>query len=244
MDQILARDSGGVRVVTLNRPDRMNAFTPTGYRDLRVTLESADSSPDIRVVVIEGGRRAFSAGADLAHLRDDAETQAMKREFVGLLDALTAFSKPLIAAAAGAAVGFGATLLLHCDIVLLENETRLRYPFAALGTAPEAGSSWLLPHIIGTQRAMELILSGRWVTAAEAIEMGLAARSHPYDELSAAAVELARTIAGTPGSAALVAKALLREPMRSHIRDAVARENEAAALLAASVGAPGLTAGR
>jgi enoyl-CoA hydratase/carnithine racemase len=231
MQEILSRDVRGVTVVTLNRPERLNAFTPTGYRGLRVALERADNEPSVGAILIEGGRRAFSAGADLSYLQDDANIDAMKLEFDRLLKVLIGLSKPLIAAAAGAVVGFGATLLLHCDIVLLASDARLRFPFVELGIVPEAGSSWLLPMAVGSQRAMDLILSARWLNATEAVDMGLAARALASDDVGPAALELAQRIADTPRDAVVMAKALLRESRRRPVERAVERELAAAANL-------------
>lgn len=237
MTELLSRDVGGVRVITLNRPERLNAFTPTGYRELRIALQEADVESQVGVVVLEGGERAFSTGADLRFLREQDDIDAMKFEFDGLLKALVQLSKPLIAAAAGAVVGFGATLLLHCDVVLVASDARLRFPFVELGTAPEAGSSWLLPHTVGAQRAMELILSSRWVGAEEAVEMGLAARTVSPDDLRPSALNLAQQIVAAPSGAAVAAKALLRNASRRSVLEAVEREYTSAAELAATHGA-------
>jgi enoyl-CoA hydratase/carnithine racemase len=232
MQEILSRDVRGVTVVTLNRPERLNAFTPTGYRDLRIALARADNEPSVGAIVIKGGKRAFSTGADLSYLQDDANIDAMKLEFDRLLKVFIGLSKPLIAAAAGAVVGFGATLLLHCDVVLLASDARLRFPFVELGTVPEAGSSCLLPMAVGSQRAMDLILSARWFNATEAVDMGLAARALASDDVGPAALELAQRIADTPRDAVVMAKALLRESRRRPVERAVERELAAAASLA------------
>jgi enoyl-CoA hydratase/carnithine racemase len=238
VSDVLSRDVGAVRVLTLNRPERRNAFTPSGYRDLRAALKRADDESDIKVILIEGGKQAFSAGADLNYLHDHADVEVMKREFDGLLATLTRLSKPLIAAAAGAAVGFGATLFLHCDVVFLASNARLRFPFVELGTAPEAGSSWLLPNAVGPQRAMELVLSARWLTAAEAVEIGLAARTVDNNEVGEVALELAQRIAESPAGAAIAAKALLRAACQHPIEEAVKREYATAQALADTRAAP------
>ena len=112
-----------------------------------------------------------------------ATSEPFAREFLRLLDALIDCRTPIVAAVHGPAVGFGATLLLHCDVVVVAHDARLRFPFTQLGTAPEAGSSALLPAAIGAQRAAEILLTSRWVSGDEAAAIGLAAVAVPADEV-------------------------------------------------------------
>ena len=140
-DEVLVSDDGRVRVVTLNRPDRVNAFKPTTYRRLAEVLDMADAAGEVSVVLMHGAGRGFSSGVDLASVGEQEPT--LEETFDELIESLIRFSKPLIAAVHGAAVGFGATILLHCDLVLVADTARLRFPFTALGTTPEAGSSAL-----------------------------------------------------------------------------------------------------
>ena len=155
--EILVRDEGRVRIVTFNRPDRLNAFTASSYHGLASALDESDAATDVSVVLLEGAGRGFSSGVDLAAVGSPDESLA--ENFDHLINSLIRFSKPLLAAVHGAAVGFGVTILLHCDLILVAETARLRLPFTALGTTPEAGSSVLLPQIIGTQRAADLILT-------------------------------------------------------------------------------------
>ncbi|CUU59316.1 Enoyl-CoA hydratase/carnithine racemase [Parafrankia irregularis] len=210
---VLQRDDGPVRTLTLNRPHRLNAFTAESYRGLDSALRAADRASDVKVVVLTGAGRAFSSGADL---RERLETDATGLRQVGaafesLVLTLADFTKPLIAGVHGAAVGFGMTLLLHCDLVLVADSARLRLPFVELGTAPEAMSSVLLPRRIGPMRAAELLFTARWLTGGQAVEYGLALRDHPEPDLAAATATLAREIARQPAPALAVAKRLLRE---------------------------------
>ncbi len=168
--EILVRDEGRVRVVTLNRPERVNAFTASSYRRLASALDEADAAADVSVVLLEGAGRGFSSGVDLAAVGSVDETLA--ENFDQLIKSLITFSKPLLAAVHGAAVGFGATILLHCDLTLVAETARLRLPFTALGTTPEAASSVLLPQIVGAQRAADLILTSRWISGREAAQNG------------------------------------------------------------------------
>jgi enoyl-CoA hydratase/carnithine racemase len=221
--QILVSDEGLIRLVTLNRPHRLNAFTDVGYELLGDVLRQADAAEGIKVVLLEGAGRGFSSGVDLDAFRD-GDRAAYSETFGRLLDALVGLSKPLVAAVHGAAVGFGATLLLHCDLVIVADDARIRFPFTQLGTAPEAGSSWLLPAAVGAQRAADLILTSRWVSGTEAVHLGLAARSVVASDLASVARATAREIASHPLSALVAAKGLLKSAAAQAVPPAIARE--------------------
>lgn len=156
-------DENGVRTLVFNRPARLNAFTAASYRMLAAALNEAADDDSVRVVELVGAGRAFSSGVDLDALAA-ADTDEYADAFAVLLPALTEFPKPLLAGVHGAAVGFGTTILLHADVVVVADDARLRLPFAQLGTVPEAASSVLLPAQVGLQRATELVLTGRWST--------------------------------------------------------------------------------
>jgi enoyl-CoA hydratase/carnithine racemase len=233
--EVVTGDHGPVRVITLNRPQRLNAFTDTGYRALGLALREADESAGVRVVVLEGAGRAFSSGVDLDALRD-GEPESFGREFGVLIDTLVGLGKPLLAAVNGPAVGFGATLLLHCDLVVVADDARLGFPFTRLGTAPEAGSSWLLPAAIGAQRAADLILTSRWVGGPEAVQLGLAARCVPAAELAPTVRALAAEIAAHPLQALIEAKRLLKASTPAAVSRATALESASGRALAAELG--------
>jgi enoyl-CoA hydratase/carnithine racemase len=231
-DAVESDDDGRVRTLTLNHPNRLNAFTPSSYRLLASELVAAASDDAVAVVLLKGAGRAFCSGVDLTELAaaTDGGTD-FSAAFAALLDALVTFPKPLVAAVHGAAVGIGFTLLLHCDVVLVAEDARLRAPFTRLGTAPEAGSSWLLPMVIGPQRAAELLLTSRWLEADEAVDWGLAARSCPPDALFDNAIELAHGIAGNAPAATRATKTLLRHGREDAVRAALSRERDAASEL-------------
>ena len=158
----------GVAVITMNRPERKNAFTREQYELLADALKNADTNDDVRVVVLTGAGAAFSSGQDLKEMMELASGVASGSPstskgggFTVLLDALEVFSKPLIAAVNGVAVGIGMTLLPFCDLVLIDETARMRVPFSELGVPPEAASSVLFADRIGWQRAAELLLTAR-----------------------------------------------------------------------------------
>jgi enoyl-CoA hydratase/carnithine racemase len=224
---VLTADDGGIRTLTLNRPSRLNAFTAESYRVLADRLRDADSDHEVHVVLLGGAGRAFSSGVDMDVLHADVTTEELtelREAFEQLIDALTGLTTPLIAAVRGPAVGIGATILLHCDVVLLAEGARLRFPFTSLHTTPEAGSSVLLPAVVGPQRAAELIYTSRWIEAPEAVAMGLALRCCPPDRLEDEAKQLATAVAGQPPAAVTAAKRLLRAGRADAVRAAVQRE--------------------
>lgn len=220
--EVLVGDDGRVRILTLNRPARVNAFTADSYDRLASALDEADAEGRVSVVLIEGAGPGFSSGVDLASVRTEGD--ALAQTFDDLLESLIRFSKPLLAAVHGAAVGFGTTILLHCDIVLAADTARLRLPFTALGTAPEAASSALLPQIVGLQRAADLLLTSRWISGLEAAEMGLVARCCSEASLHEEAWQSAREIAQLPAAALITAKRLMRAGASVAVREALGRE--------------------
>ncbi len=204
--QIETRDR--VLEVWLNRPEKRNALTSAMYERLIDAFDTAESDSRIRVLLIAGKGDGFSAGNDLndflssASDGDPAAYRFIKR--------LAAFEKPLIAAVHGAAVGLGTTLLLHCDLVVAGASTRLQLPFVNLGLVPEAGSTLLLPRLIGLARASELLLLGLPIDAARALELGLVNRVVPDADLIETARGLAAEIAARPPGAIRLTKRLLR----------------------------------
>lgn len=240
---VLATDDGPVRTLTLNRPTRLNAFTSASYRRLAQLLHDAAENPGVLVVVLRGQGRAFCSGVDLEELSDEAGQGGLRlgETFDALIKELLGFGKPLVAAVHGPAVGFGATILLHCDVVMVADDARLRFPFTSLNTAPEAGSSALLPAVVGPQRAAELLFTSRWIDATEAVRYGLAVSSCPREELDAEVGVLAERIAQQPAAAVASAKRLLRAERMKTVSAAGRRERAEAAWLSSRFGPPGST---
>ena len=192
------------------------------------------------MVLVTGAGGDFSAGVDLGSFRaapPGAEARAAgvaEHPFGRCMEALCAFDKPLVAAARGVAVGFGATFLFHCDLVYVGESLRLRLPFVSLGLVPEAAASFLLPAMIGSRRAAELLFTAEWVGAPRAVEMGIATRALPDAELLSAAREKAREIARWPVSALQATKQALLRGRSAGVRAALDTEAELMAKLAGS----------
>jgi enoyl-CoA hydratase/carnithine racemase len=234
-EQIRAEVEDRVLTITLNRPERLNAWTPTMMAELLDAFDRADADDEVHAVVLTGAGRGFCAGADLG--AGGATFDWREREREGSADAprdgggrftLRVFecTKPVIAAINGPAVGVGATMTLPMDIRLAAEEARIGFVFARRGIVPEACSSWFLPRVVGISRAMEWVSTGRVFSAQEALEGGLVRSIHPAGELLDAAYELAREIAenSAPVSVALARRMLWRmlgaeHPMLAHRTD-------------------------
>lgn len=210
-----------------NRPQSLNAFTVAGYRGLREALDRLATDDTVRVVVLTGRGRAFSAGADRSLLDPalpDTERRGAGEEFGQLLETLGGFPKPLLAAVNGLAVGFGCSMLLYCDVVILAETAKLRFPFTALGIVPEAGSSALLPTRARWADAMWAMLSSEWIDAADAVRTGLAWRSVPDADLLEEAARASAVIAAHDPRSVAATKRLLMAGAFSEARQAVRRE--------------------
>jgi enoyl-CoA hydratase/carnithine racemase len=206
-----------VLTITLNRPDRLNAFTPTMGRELIAAFDRADDDDDVRAVVVTGEGRGFCAGADLGaggstfDWRERQDGDEIPRDGGGQV-ALRIFAstKPVIAAINGPAVGVGITMTLPMDIRLAAEGAKIGFVFARRGIVPEACSSWFLPRIVGISQALEWVATGRVFTAEEALAGRLVRSVHPQGELLGAARALAAEIAD---NAAPVSVAIARRLM-------------------------------
>jgi len=191
----------GVLTVTLNRPDRLNAFTETMMEEWLRLCDAVDADDDVRVLIVTGAGRGFCAGADLEgggasfDTRDRGPLESVRDGGGRVALRLFDLRVPVIAAINGPAVGVGVTMTLPMDVRLASDRARFGFVFARRGLVPEACSSWFLPRVVGIGRAMEWVASGRVFPAAEALEGGLVSRVLPHDELLPAARTLAREIA-------------------------------------------------
>lgn len=161
----------GVLKIVLNRPEKKNAFTNAMYRELTQILSDGDQNPQVKVTLISGAGNAFSAGNDIADFMQSPITLEDAPP-INLLKTLAGLTKPLIAAVDGVAVGIGATLLFHCDLVYAQKGARFIFPFISLGLVPEGAISLLLPRLVGHQRASEILLFGEPISADDAHKLG------------------------------------------------------------------------
>jgi enoyl-CoA hydratase/carnithine racemase len=224
-----------ILTVTLNRPDRLNAFNVPMLRDLLAVLDAADADDEVRVVIVTGAGRAFCAGADLGSGSDTfdrsgEQARDQHRDGGGLVTLrLFDLRKPVIAAINGPAVGVGATMTLPMDVRIASENARFGFVFTRRGIVPEACSSWFLPRVVGIGQAMEWVATGRVFPAQEALAGGLVSRVVPPDQLLPAARALAAEIAGnTSALSVCLARQLLWKmlgadhPMEAHRIDSKA----------------------
>ena len=235
----------GVRVLAFNRPEVRNAFNTAMYLELTEALLAADGDESVNVVVLTGRGQGFTSGQDLAEMAAIATGTAVEgagQGFIGLLNALCTISVPLVAAVNGVAVGLGFTILAHCDLVLVDAAARLRVPFAELGVPPEAASSVLFPARMGWQKAALILLTSDWISAPEAVELGLALQVCQTGTTLDAAMALATGIATHPRAATRAITSLMRDGQRDLVLAANAREQAAFAKLLGAAASSGTLA--
>lgn len=216
MSDILVHLENAVLTLTFNRLDKKNAITQAMYAALADALKEAAGDDAVRAVVIQGHEQIFTAGNDLqdflaAPPSADARDEAPVFRF---LHTLQSFPKPIVAAVCGAAVGIGTTMLLHCDLVYAGDNAAFSLPFVNLGLCPEAGSSYLLPQLLGYQRAAEKLLLGEPFYAEEAAEIGIVNRVLPPGEVNAYAQAQAAKLAAKPSGSIRGTKALMKQGLQ------------------------------
>ena len=224
-------DEGRVRVLTLDRPDALNAFNEALYDATTEALIAAATDPGIAVLVLTGSGRAFSAGTDViemaARTTNPDTVRPGKHGFPGLIDQLAAFPKPLLCAVNGLALGIGATLLGYAELVFMSTDARVRCPFTDLAVAPEAGSSYLFPLLLGRQEASWLLMSSEWFSADDCVRIGLAWRATAPDELLPETLAAAHRLASKPIASLVETKRTVVAAHRDLIAAARKRENQA-----------------
>ncbi|MEL7975601.1 enoyl-CoA hydratase [Isoptericola sp. F-RaC21] len=220
---VLTSVAEGVATVTLNRPAKKNALTTAMYAALADALDAAAADADVRAVVLQGDERVFCAGNDIGDFVGLPQTGG-DLPALRFLRALARFPKPVVAAVCGPAVGVGATMLLHCDLVYAGEGATLLFPFVDLGLVPEAASSLLLPQVVGHQRAAEALLLGEPLPAATARDAGLVNRVLPDAEVLGLARTQAARLAAKPVAAVVETKRLLRSGAQAAVLDRIEEE--------------------
>jgi enoyl-CoA hydratase/carnithine racemase len=207
MSHVIVETKERIARIELNRAEKKNALTAEMYRMLGDAFAAAEADREVRVVLVHGKPDCFCAGNDIGDFLNPppGPTPASR-----VFETLPAVTKPVVAAVGGAAVGIGATMLLHCDLVYAAPNARLQFPFVPLGIVPEFGSTLLLPRLAGYQRAAELLLLGRPFDAARAKEIGLVNEVVPAERLIEHAREAARALAALPPASLGLAKRLLK----------------------------------
>lgn len=222
---IQCAQQGAVAVVTIDRPERRNALTNELYEAFRETLERVDADEAVRVVVLRGAGEAFTAGNDIEDFLQSPPDGAQSPVF-RFLRRLMDMGKPVIAAVDGPAVGIGATMLLHCDLVYATPRATFQFPFVNLGLCPEAGSSLLLPLLCGPRQAAEWLLFADRFGAQEALTAGLINSLHPPEELHEHALARAEALAARPPASIRLTRQLLRAPWNERLLEVMHVEGD------------------
>ena len=194
-DIVRFEKKGAVGVITLNRPDSMNAFDTDLRADVVAAFERAASDDDVRAVVFTGEGRCFSAGADLKAGIDRDVEEILQVEYRPVQEAIADIPKPVIAAVPGSAAGIGLSMALQCDLMIMADNAFLLSPFTTISLVPDGGLNWLLVRQLGYRRAFQLSVESERIPAERCVELGLANKAVPADQLQAAALEWAEVLA-------------------------------------------------
>ena len=217
---------GAVAVVTMNRPAVLNAFNSQMLKDMRVAVQEVNDHEGIRVVILTGEGRSFSAGADLSE--DVQEGFSVEEElnnvYKPILMAITEAPKPWISAVNGAAAGVGSSFAMNCDLTVMAEDAYIYQAFAAIGLIPDGGATWHLARTIGRKRAYELIATGEKLQASRCLELGLCNRVVPADQLLAETRAWAQELAGKAPLSLRYAKQALNTAMEANVSETFGRE--------------------
>ena len=221
-ESILYEVSDGVARITLNRPDRLNAFDRAAALALQRRLDEAAAAKEVRAVLLTGNGKGFSAGQDLAEVADPSGpsmSQILAEHYNPIVKRIRSIEKPVVAAVNGVAAGAGANIALCCDIVLASDDAVFIQAFSKIGLIPDSGGTWFLPRLIGWQRASALMMTGDRVSAKEAEAMGMVYRALPAEGFLEAAMDMARHLATMPTRSFAFTKQALNESFLSTLEE-------------------------
>ena len=203
---VIVETHGSVGLIRLNRPQALNALSAALMADLDAALEAFEADPAIGAIVLTGSEKAFAAGADIKEMQDKTFAEAFLDDFISKWERLTRVRKPVVAAVAGFALGGGCEIAMMCDFILAADTAKFGQPEIKLGVIPGVGGTQRLTRFVGKSKAMDMILTGRMMDAAEAERSGLVSRVFPAAELVEKALEVAAGIAALGAAAVYAAK--------------------------------------
>lgn len=231
---VLVERQGAVATVRLNRPEALNALSPELMADLAQAFRALDEDQDVRAIVLTGSDKAFAAGADIRAMANASPIELMKMDLFKDWGQVPATKKPVVAAVSGFVLGGGCELMLMCDLVVASDTTKLGQPEINLGVIPGAGGTQRLTKIIGKHRAMELVLTGRQISAQEALQWGLVNRVVPIETYLGEAQKLAAEIAAKAVWAVRAGKESILLADETHLSEGLTHERKNFYLLFAS----------
>jgi enoyl-CoA hydratase len=233
-DNVIVEKDGAIGVVTLNRPQVLNALSYGLVKDLSVAMQELDHDPEVRVIIVTGGEKVFAAGADIKEMAERGPFDERIQERLAYRDKINKISKPVIAAVNGFALGGGCELAMSCDIIVASESARFGQPEVNLGIIPGSGGTQRLTHVLGKHRAMELILTGDMLNATDAERLGLVNRVVPGELCLEEAKNIAKKIAAKPALAIKAAKEAVLKSANSPLDEGLEFERKSFYLLFAS----------
>ena len=231
---ILVEREGPVAIVTLNRPQQLNALSYGLIKELALALEALDQDADIRAIVLTGGEKVFAAGTDIKEMADATPFDDRLQGRLAFRDRINRISKPVIAAVSGLTLGGGCELAMCCDIIIASETARFGQPEVNLGIIPGSGGTQRLTRTVGKYRAMEMVLTGDFINAAEAHTLGLVAKVVPVEFLIEEAKGIAKKIAAKPPLAVKFAKEAVLKAFETSLGEGLEFERKSFYLLFAS----------
>jgi enoyl-CoA hydratase len=223
---ILTETRGHVGLVTLNRPEAMNALNPTLVSELMDVLETFDADENIGAMVVAGSEKAFAAGADIKFMAAASEEEIRRNPFIGSFDRIRKIRKPVIAAVSGWALGGGCELAMACDMIVASEKAKFGQPEITIGVIPGAGGTQRLTLAVGKAVAMEMVLNNRTLSAQEALQFGLVNRVVPVENFLEEALSLAEQIAGRAPLAIRAGKEAINRIFEGSLTDGLAYEQD------------------
>ena len=223
-ETLLTETRGRVGLITLNRPQQLNALNDQLIGELNAVLDGYEADDGIGAIVLTGSEKAFAAGADIKEMQSKSYIEAYKGDFIASWERITRCRKPVIAAVAGFALGGGCELAMSCDFIIAADTAKFGQPEIKLGIMPGAGGSQRLARAVGKAKAMELCLTGRNMDAAEAERAGLVARVVPAADLLADALKTAETIASMSLTAAMMTKDCVNRAFETTLAEGIRYE--------------------
>jgi enoyl-CoA hydratase len=220
-ETIIVERRGRVGIVRLNRPQALNALNATLKNELLAAVETFDAAADVGCILLTGSDKAFAAGADIKEMADKSYIDMSRADYAGDYERLTRVRKPLIAAVAGFALGGGCELAMLCDFIIAADNAKFGQPEIKLGIIPGIGGTQRLTHAVGKAKAMDMILTGRMMDAAEAERSGLVARVVPAASLMEEAIKVAETIAALSEPSLIAAKEAINRSFETSLAEGV-----------------------
>lgn len=233
-EYVLSSADGAVGIVTLNRAKQLNALARPLMTELVDALERHDADPDVRAIVVTGGSSVFAAGADIKEMAEASAVDMLERNNIGLWDRARQINKPLIAAVAGYALGGGCELAMLCDLIVAAESARFGQPEINIGLIPGAGGTQRLTRTLGKYLAMDMVLTGRMLTAEEALRHGLVSRVVPTESVVQEAVRLGQEIARKAPISVRLAKQAVTHAFEGRVDDGIELERKLFYLLFAT----------